>query len=262
MLKMIRADIYRLIHGKTLWVTTGLLTLFYILEGSGKFATKLNANIGTNHYEQVSKILSGAQAPFSAMASPEFLIYFFLPLLIVIACTDFSSDAIKNTLAKGVSRVQFYFSKLMLAYVIGIVFALLQVALPLISGTVTLGFGQPLTAGYFVTLAEVFLLQLPLYLGVISVGIFLIFLTRRTAIVNVIYLVLFMVGQLIITILTLFSNKFIELLRYELVYCLKQAISLPNLAAQDIVRIVLVGFGYMIIMSSLGIYVFQKSDIK
>ncbi len=262
MLNLINADIFRLVHEKMLWITTCILSLFYLLAGSGKFTPTFRMNVANHQVEQVNIIQSGAQSPFSLMASPFFLVYFFLPILITVAGSDFSTGAIKNTLSRGFTRPQIYFSKLILVWVIGSIFDLLLITLTLISGTILLGFGQPLDAGYLGELGEVFLLQLPLFLGVISIGICLFFLTRRTAIATLVYLLLFTAAQFANTLLSSFPVKFGNILRYEILYCLKQAVALQNLHGQDLARIVFVGAGYIVITSLLGILVFQKIDIS
>lgn len=262
MLRLLKADLYRLYRGKTLWITSGILVIFYILDGAGKVAANLRANVGGNVYEQTNKVLTGSQAPFSALASPEFLIYFLLPVLIVTACTDFSANAIKNTLSRGVSRARLYLSKLLLSFVICIVYFILEIVLTLVSGTVALGFGQSFDSAYVGKLTEVFLLQLPLFLGIVSIGIFLVFLTHRTAVVNAVYLIMFTAAQLIVTILTVMSSRFDSVGEYELTYCLKQAVTVQSLSAQDVTRIILLGVGYIVIMTLLGIFIFQKSDMK
>lgn len=262
MLNLIRADFYRLVHGKMLWVTTGIFALFYSLGGTGKFTPTFRTTIGGNQIERAGKILSGSQAPYALMSSPVFIIYFFLPLLITVACADFSSGAIKNTLAKGGSRLQYYFSKLLLVYILGTAFDLLQVGLPLISGTIVLGFGQALNAGYFEKLLEVFLMQLPLFGGVISVGMFLVFLTRKTVVASLAYLGLFTAAQYGAFIETSLSGDFAHLLHYDILYCLRLAVSSPGLTTQEIIRMVALGCGYMFGTTLLGVLVFQKSDIE
>jgi ABC-2 type transport system permease protein len=262
MLNLIRADVYRLVHGKMLWVTTGGLALFYFLGGTGKFTPTFRTTVGSNRIEQAGIILSGSQAPFAFMASPVFLIYFFLPLIVMVAGADFSSGAVKNTLAKGVSRFQFYLSKLLLAYIIAIVFDLLQVGLPLLSGTIILGFGRSLDAGYLEGLAEAFLLQLPLFLGVVSVGVFLIFLARNTIVASLAYLGLFTAAQFVAFTMPAPSANLAGLLPDGILNGLRLAVASPGLTAQDIIRMVALGAGYMMVMTLLGMLVFQKSDFE
>lgn len=262
MLDLIRADLYRLVHGKALWVTSGALALFCLLAGSGLFSPTFRMTVGPDRVEQVSRIASGSQAPFSLMAAPGFLVLFFLPILITVACTDFTTGAIRNQLARGSSRAGVYGARLLLACLIGVVFDLLQVALPLISGAIVQGFGQPLDAGYLAKLAEVFLLQLPLYLGVISIGICLVFLSRKAGISIAAYLVIFGGAQLLTAVWTSFPGRVAPLLRYELLYSLRQAVAVQSLAAQDVARMVVLATGYLLLPTALGIVAFQKSDIQ
>ncbi len=260
MLNLVRADLYRLAHGKTLWITALVLALFSLLVGTGRFSPNFRMTLGSHRIEQVTQISSGAQAPYALLSAPEFLILLFLPILIVVACTSFTSGAIKNTLTRGNPRSLVYLSKLLLSCAIGVVFDFLQIVLALISGTIALGFGRPLNWNYFGNLASAFLLQLPLYFGVISIGVCLVFLFWRPAIVSVVYLVIFAAADLWGTAQLLVPGQH-PWLRYELLSCLKQAASLPGLAVEDIVRIAALGTGYLIVMGLLGILIFQKRDI-
>jgi hypothetical protein len=99
-------------------------------------------------------------------------------------------------------------------------------------------------------------------LAVISFGIFLVFLSRRTAVFVAIYFFGFISAALINTIWTSFPETLALPLRYELLYCLKQAVEVQNLATQDIIRMVLVGISYVLLFAALGIVIFQKSDLK
>jgi hypothetical protein len=58
------------------------------------------------------------------------------------------------------------------------------------------------------------------------------------------------------------SGNFAGLLHYEILYGLRQAVSSPGLTAQDVLRMVALGAGYMIGMTLLGMLVFQKCDIE
>ncbi len=262
MLNLMRADLYRLFHGRTLWLTLAALSLFCLFAGSGRFSPIFRVTFGGRRVEQVSQVTSGAQAPFALMASPEYLIYFFLPVLLVIACSDFSTGAIQNTLSKGHPRSRVYLARLILSSFIAVVFALFGIVLPLISGTLLLGFGMPLTVGYFEKLAVTYLLQLPLFLGIISLGILLAFLMRKLALVAAIYLVLFTAAWLAVTVLPAVSGPWATLLNGEILFNLEQAVSWPVLSPTDIIRIASLGIVYVLITTGLGVFIFQRSDIS
>ncbi len=117
-----------------------------------------------------------------------------------------------------------------------------------------------MTLNYFGKLASTFFLQLPLYFGVISIGICLVFLFWKPAIVSVVYLVIFAAADIWGTSQSLVQRQH-PWLRYELLSCLKQATSLPDLAVEDIVRIATLGTGYLIVMGLLGILIFQNHEI-
>ncbi len=261
MLNLIKADLYRLAHGKALWVAAGLLSLFSLLTGSGIFAPTLRMTVGHNRFEQTSKFFSGSQAPFVLLASPEYLLYAILPILMVVAGADFTHGAMKNTLSRGRSRAQVYAARLLLASLIGMALDFLQIALALAAGAIALGFGQPFNAAYFGKLAEVFLLQLPLILGIISIGILLVFTFRRAFPAGVAYLLLFTAALILTTLWSSHPAEFGFLLQYDILYGLRM-IATQVLPTQDIFRWIVVGAGTLLVSTALGILVFQKSDVR
>ncbi len=261
MQNLIRADLYRLAHGKALWVTAGLLSLFALLTGSGIFAPTLRMTVGNNRVEQSSTFLSGSQAPFVLLASPQYLIYAILPILIGVACADFTHKAMKNTLSRGRSRAQVYVARLFLASLIGLALDFLQAALALAAGTIALGFGQPFNAAYLEKLAEVFLLQLPLILGIISIGAFLVILFRQALPAVAAYLLLFTAAIVLTTLWASNPAEFSRLLQYDILYGLRM-IATQVLPSQDTFRWVALGVGTLLVSTGLGILAFQKSDVR
>ncbi|GGP11402.1 hypothetical protein [Oceanobacillus neutriphilus] len=125
MVNAVRADLYRLFHTKGFYITQLLLILFVVIS----VLAEATGNVGVN-LEETTDIQSHLQVndwdsyqtfiAFSSMAS--FLIYFCLPLLVMIAGYDFVHKSYKNQLTSGVSRFQYFGSK----YLIFIVVTALQ----------------------------------------------------------------------------------------------------------------------------------------
>ncbi|WP_130860087.1 hypothetical protein [Gracilibacillus phocaeensis] len=123
MINAIRADLYRLFHTKGFYITQVLLILFVVIsilaQATGTVGvqsdetTELQSLV--NHWDSYRTFIA-----FSSMAS--FLVYFCLPLLVMIVGYDFVHQSYKNQLASGVSRFQYLGSK----YVIFSVVAALQ----------------------------------------------------------------------------------------------------------------------------------------
>lgn len=126
MINAIRADLYRLFHTKGFYITQFLLILFVVIS----VAAEATGNVGVNTSEGTTEMQSHLQfynwdsyqtfIAFSSMAS--FLIYFCLPLLVMIAGYDLVHKSYKNQLTSGVSRLQYFGSK----YLIFIVVTVLQ----------------------------------------------------------------------------------------------------------------------------------------
>ncbi len=261
MLNLIRADLFRLARGKTLWVTAGLLSLFSLLTGSGIFAPTIRMTVGNNRVEQSSKLINGSQAPFALMAFPEFLIYAILPVLIAAACADFTHRTIQNTLSRGCSRRQVYVSRLLLVCLIGMILDLLQIALALVAGAAALGINQPLNGVYFEQLAEVFLLQIPLVLGIVSTGVLLVFLFRRDFTAAVVYLLLLTAAFMLTTLWASHPAQYSPLLQFDILYGLR-VVATQTLKVQEVFHWIALGAGTLLVSTALGILTFEKSDVR
>ncbi|WP_040977723.1 ABC transporter permease [Oceanobacillus jeddahense] len=115
MINAMRADFYRLFRTKGFYITQLLLILFVIISVSAE----ATGSVGVVDSDEMAGMQSHLQVhdwdsyqtfiAFSSMAS--FLIYFCLPLLVMIVGYDFVHQSYKNQLTSGVSRLQYFGSK-------------------------------------------------------------------------------------------------------------------------------------------------------
>lgn len=125
MINAIRADFYRIFHSKGFYITQLILIALVVLSvftkslGSSGIQTDDLANLQANS-QSVNWNAYQSVIAMSSMAA--FLMYFCLPLFIIILGHDLTRKTYKNQLAVGVSRWSFFISK----YVIFLLISFLQ----------------------------------------------------------------------------------------------------------------------------------------
>ena len=261
MFNLIKADIYRILRGKALWVTFGLLLTHSVFVGiTGAIGT---VGISTEETfeiaEMVAEVTSGSSIQLGNMSTGDLLFYFILPIIVMVVSVDFSNGAIRNVLSRGVSRVEYYLSKLLLAMLLSSFLMLLFLTMPMIVGTVFHGFGNVFeTYSYF----RIVLTQLPVYYAVVSIGTFIALTLKKTAVLNAVYIPMFIVAQIILSIIMYNSNSFDFLANYELGLLLSKYVGVEVITNSNILSTFIYTICVIIGTTGLGIFLFNKSEIK
>ena len=195
---IIRADIYAILRGKAVYITFALVLIFNILLVAGR----VDVGIAVGNVEAVGEqVFDGASSAGILASQAENLIFFLLPLILAAAVPIFNHGTVKNDLAWGISRTKLYMSKLALAIGFSVILLLFYMITGMIIVTAITGFGGPVPDGYWLNLLKIFFAQLFMLISLACIGVFLVFTTKRTAIVNAVYIVLMLVPNLIIFIL-------------------------------------------------------------
>jgi len=262
MINLIKADIYRVFRGKGIYITMGFLFALCILQSFGMMESIGISSASMEGAEEVVTGLSGKMVPMIMMRANDNLLYLLLPVIIFISAADFSSGTAKNVLANGVSRTNYYFSKLILSMLFCIVMSVLSIVIPTIIVTLLKGFGGGIDLEFFGQVFKAFSLQLFLLLAVTSLGIFFVFTTRSTAKVNGLYIAFCLVPMLLIVLMFGISEEFIKLLDYEMVMNIRMAANANTMTSLEIVRVIVFGISYLLFSMVGTILLFKKCDIK
>lgn len=261
MLNIIKADWYRLRHHKGLYITLILLILFLGLQGMG---ARGQIGVITETTNQAVSTLepTGSTMPMEILGSIDNQIYFLLAFIVFIAGADFSSHTVKNAISSGVSRLDYFLSKLALSALFALIIVLLSGFIPTIMATVKNGFGAPLLKGQWLVLLKAYGLVFYLYMALTVFGVMLSFVTQKIASVNSLYLVFCLVPSILIMILAIIDTFFLKLFKFEFISNMRTIANIGTFTPEDYMRIFLIGGTLMV--SSLAItYVFySKCDIK
>ncbi len=261
MLNIIKSDCYRIKNQKGIYITLVLLILLLILEGLGA-----SGHIGVSTSEMNQEIANqdrtGILMPIVALQTIDNQVYFLLAFVIFIAAADFSTKTIKNAIASGVSRFEYYMSKFILGAISAFFVVLMCALVPTLTAVIKNGFGASFPEGYWLILLKGYAMAYLMYLALTTFILMLIFVTKRVAAVNGIYVAFCLAPSIIISILSFIDDKFFNLFDYEFIFTLRHIGNVQSFASADYIR-VLASAGIMITLSLVTTYLsFRKCDIK
>jgi len=266
MFNMIKADLQRILRGKGIWITLALFLIMTAMNTAVLYANIEGQQMGgitITVGEMQDRTLDdteiiGGNIPALMMGNAEVVLVFSLPLIIFIAATDFGSGTVKNVLASGASRLKYYTSKLILCWLLTLLLYLAHLMIPTTVITLANGFGDGFAYGTFGAFGG----QILFVLAITALGTFITFTTKKSAAVIGFYLGLLFLPPIIVALLSEINDRFINLIRYDLVY---NFIGFANYTAHPtayVIRAIAIGFGVMVVSTIAGIMLFKKAEIK
>lgn len=277
MINMMKADLYRILKGKAIYIVILIIILLSTVSIIGLSAGHIGLGISSSNMmedTEMAKELMEAkslkdvrrvmknQGSFpldkEEIGQNVNLYYLFIVIVVMILCTDFSNKTVKNTLSSAISRKKYYLSKLILIFGISTILILFHnygfyIANYLINGK---EFSSSLT-----DVTKITIIQLPLIYGIISLLVCFAFLFKKTSTFNTISIPFIMAIQLIVIgITSLFKWKADWFYNYELQFALANLANNPT--GSYLIKCIGLGIIYIIIFNLIGYYAFIKSEIK
>lgn len=265
MMNIIRADIYRIMRGKALYITfTVLLAVVVLNIATGTTTIGFNKSLTEKLYQPDGEIAVGAglKTVETVLSNADALIFFVMPLFMGVSVAIFSQGAVKNELSIGVSRSKLYFSKLLLSIALCLLLVLMYMLISMLTAFVLSGFEGLPSWEAVLTMVKGLGGQLAILSAFTSVGVFLSFVTRRAAMVNGIYIAFIIVPSLVINLLSSFFDGIAGFLKYEPYGCLVSFVYIDSMSGTDIVRGLIVAIIYILVSTIAGIALFKKAEIK
>jgi len=259
MINLIRAEFYRILRSRSFWVTFMVFLALIAAIGLSGLAGSIGVATSETIATAESIVKSGSSFQLASLQSGDTLLYFFLALITSIIAYDFTGQTAKNVLLRGTSRTSYYLSKLIVVSIICLAYVLVYSTLPFIIGTLMYGAGVEFETYDY---GRIILAQLPIYLAIISLGVLLAMTVKRTGPIVAIYMASFMVPSLIITFLTQVDERFVKLFDYLLDIALRKVAFLTPITNDHLLFSYALGICAIIGTTALGIYLFQKSEIK
>ena len=264
MLDIIKADFYRIMRGKAFYITLSLLLAFIILQVvTGHTESLLSTNFGG---ESDSVLITGITAPFEMMSNSDTTLFFLLVFIVIIAVFDFSSGTAKNVLTSGVSRMEYYFAKLVLSLLFCFAISFLMVAVSSVSATIVRGFGGAFDMAFFGSLLRTFAAQLLILFAITCMGVFFVFTVKNVVAFVGLFLAFGLLPQLIIAFIASFFNEdtisVLWFFHFDLWGSAVRVARIGAMGTSDVIVALLIGVFYIAISTLGGIMLFKRSEIK
>lgn len=281
MVNLIKADLYRILRGKAIYITLLALILYIAFEISAlNFLTtssltadlmsEVNSEMG-DYGNMLSMTglnikMTGINCLVIFVSMAQNITYLLLPAVIVVAGTDFNIGTVKNILSRGCTRIKYFFSKYLLITIINIVLILIGYIVSFLIGTVLNGVGADVAgmpASYTANVIKAAVLCFLPYLGYSSVAVFLIFLFKRNASSIAFYFLFGTIPVLIVTLLMLYNSKLDILADLFLYNAFSSILNIVNEGVTNSVIIGVVVSACYILLSMCGsLLVFKQAEIK
>jgi hypothetical protein len=278
MSNIIKADLFRILKGKALYISILVICLIsfvsIILMQQATFGVvttsvdsdmlntekvqKLAEAKNLKEYRNVIKSFGAFELDKQIIGGNINLYYLFIAIVVIAASSDFSNGTIKNSLSSAISRRNYYFSKLILCLGLGTALILFN---NYFTHFLNLLVNGKEFASSFIEISKITLYQMPLLWGVISLLVCMCFLFQKTALFNGIAIPFIMVIQLVVMgVGSLLRLKMDWYNKYELQSALANLVNDPT--TSYILKCVLLGLGYIIIFNIIGYCLFRKTEVK
>ena len=291
MMNLIRADIYRILRGKAVYITFAILLAVTALMVLG---LRFSMELASQHLpaeellivEEAMTYAFGGMEGFGMLVqvllmAVSILPYFMIALIGLASCDMFTYGTVKNSLSRGMCRVKLYVSKLALSSVLTLVLLVFYV----LSGMVMIFLTEspalpiPWSEWIFTWASQYFML-----LAITFVGVSLAFIIRSEGAFIGAFIAFCLVPQIIFGIPAQFNPNFDWLVNLDIVSSLSRLSGSPVTVEQSDSMLIfgvagltgdnltmthsdyILTFGtaifYSVIATAAGIALFRKAEIK
>jgi hypothetical protein len=261
MSKLLRSDFYRLFKSKSFYICSVIAFGLFILNLCiAYWASKL----ATGSEEIYANMLPKDGISFALSAFANGNVQMILAIITGIYITaDFAHGTMKNVVSKGFSRIQIYLSKLitMIAAVFIIIAATFIVGA--IGATIISGKFGDLSADSVKNIVSVVGIEILLNTALTSLLVFVGMLFRNlggTIAFNILGVLSF--GPLIFSLLEILVKNKIKFTEFSLSNNIMLYIADKSVTGSDYLRSAIVALVFFAISTGLGIFAFQKTDVK
>jgi len=260
MTNIIRADIYRIIRGKSLYIISLLVVLFGLMVVIA--ATLTDATLPFVNASPEALELNGINSAGLLFSNGPMLTFLLIPLVMMVAGPIFTDGTAKNEIAWGISRTRLYTARLIIVTVVCGLMLLVYLTAGMIFATILRGFGDYIPYGYWFNIIKTIVLQSFMFSAASWMGIFLIF-TIKSGYAFVEVFMGVMVAPTLIAVL--FMNANIDLSRvldFDITTNIGRLGAVADMDTRGILMALVVGAVWMVIPTIIGLIRFQKAEIK
>lgn len=259
MINLMKADLYRIFRGKGFYIAFSVIIAWcaitvFVFRAAG-------VTIGLQEYQPAADYMTGIIAAWISLQNVAGMLYIlFMVMFVMVVMSGFSSGAIKNELTTGIGRGKFYLSKFILSVFLCLFLQLFNFGVTVLLALPMDGMGE--WGGSITYLVQSFALQSLIMVGLVSVGIFICFVTQKTAATIGLFLAFTFVPALVVSLMMVAFENAINFLNYDLTSQLSFFENISLLEDVQIIRGVIIGLIYIIVPTIAGIAIFVKGEVK
>lgn len=278
MINMLKADFYRTIRSKGIYIAIFILLLFigidiYMVQ-PGSVALQINTGVeienelndmtseelqalSMSDIRDIMLNTKGYALDKDIIARNMNMYYIFIFVAAIVVAVEFSGSTVKNTLSSAISRHRYFISKVVFANICCLALFFLNTYIMYFANIL---FNNKNLASSLGTITEVTMLQLPPILALASILTGLAFILKKTSVFNTVAIPLTMVFQLLLNLFaSLFKIKE-EWLDFELQRMLVNLTNNPS--ASYVQHSYLVCAVIIVVFYLAGYLSFKKTEIK
>lgn len=276
MINMIRADFYRLIRGKGIYIAVFILLLMigmdiYTVQPMNvglKVDTEIENDLSDMTYEEISALsisefreimlrTKGYALDRDILACNMNLYYIFIFVAAIVIAAEFSGSTVKNTLSSAINRSRYFLSKVVFVNLCCVGLFFLNTYVMYFANIL---FNNRDLASDFDVITKVTLLQLPPILALTSILAGLAFILKKTAVFNTITIPLILIVQILLNV----ASAFFKIKKEWLIYELQQMLGFLTVdpSGSYILHSYLVCAVIIIVFYLTGYLSFKKAEIR
>ena len=283
MTNLIRADLYRILRGKGIYITftlaavlsfivTIVMYLLFSFSRQALEAPEVSAAMSDVGMVEIFLNFSGWDMVSMLFSSSSSMLYFLIPIVFFAAASQFDYGTIKNAVARGVNRTNIYISAMILTGIFVLALFLVYILSGLAFVAMIIGLDDPPMENVLGTLFSVFGFQFLILLAASFVGVFFAFLFRRGVSAVIALVVFYLVTNFAFGIIGNVFPDFRWLLNFEMGTALNRIGSIgvtpSNIMSElamtnaDYIMVLCAVVFYSVVSTVIGLILFRKAEIK
>ena len=269
MMSIIRADLYRITRGKSLFVAfaiVALLSAAFIVAlaiSDSELPIMEGSVLRVDTAAEVQTLaLTGANAIAALFALSSFNIMFLIPLFMVVAGHVFQDGTAKNEVTWGTSRTKIYVARMITVAVLCVIQLAIFVGVGATIATALRGFGETPDGWLVSHFLAPFAAQSFMFIAAGLFGIFLVFMIKGSFVVVEVFGFAMFGASFLTMILAMSGADVSPILRIDMMHQIALLANVASMETGDILGALGLGAAWLVIPAAIGIYRFRTAEIK
>jgi ABC-2 type transport system permease protein len=259
MLNLLTAERIKLFRSKKLWIVLAIFTILPVLQAVN---SKISVDYGKELVQVVDTVINGATGVLMIEKNGLTVLLVISAFICFFIGEEFQNGTIRNALSLGRSRTHYYLSKFVMAALLSLIGTIVMTVVGIISFTVIFEFGEVAEINhYFIYAIKSFSSLYLLILANVSIYVTISFLTKNSGIA--------LIWSFLYTISTGFLPDIFQQTTHfkHVTYWFSEVFLFYSDFANpaDIAKfpeMVLVSLITIVVSSTIGIFLFKRTDIK